>query len=100
MASSKTACSTPPSPVRALGRGKVTIDDIAAEAAVLPGHRSTACFPAARTHSTRPCAQRETREFFAELTAHLAEADGYEDLLVSGRRRGDPARCRPTSTSS
>ena len=55
-----------------------------------PGRPCTACFPGGKDNIYEALRQRENREFFAKLNAHLAEANGYEDLLVQGCRRGDP----------
>ena len=65
------------------GMAKVTIDDIAAEAGC---SRATVyrLFPGGKDNIYETLRQRENREFFAELNAHLAEANGYEDLLVRG----------------
>jgi AcrR family transcriptional regulator len=65
------------------GMAKVTIDDIAAEARC---SRATVyrLFPGGKDNIYETLRQRENREFFAELNAHLAEANGYEDLLIRG----------------
>jgi AcrR family transcriptional regulator len=65
------------------GMAKVTIEDIAAEAGT---SRATVyrLFPGGKDNIYEALRQRESREFFAELNAHLVEADGYEDLLVRG----------------
>jgi AcrR family transcriptional regulator len=65
------------------GMAKVTIDDIAAEAGC---SRATVyrLFPGGKDNIYETLRQRENREFFAKLNAHLAEANGYEDLLIRG----------------
>ncbi len=65
------------------GMAKVTIDDIANEAGC---SRATVyrLFPGGKDYIYEALRQRENREFFAELNAHLVEANGYEDLLVRG----------------
>jgi len=65
------------------GMAKVTIDDIAAEARC---SRATVyrLFPGGKDNIYETLRQRENREFFAKLNAHLAEANGYEDLLIRG----------------
>ena len=65
------------------GMAKVTIDDIANEAGC---SRATVyrLFPGGKDFIYEALRQRENREFFAKLNGHLAEANGYEDLLVRG----------------
>ena len=65
------------------GMAKVTIDDIASEAGC---SRATVyrLFPGGKDNIYEALRQRENRVFFAKLNAHLAEANGYEDLLVRG----------------
>ena len=65
------------------GMAKVTIDDIASEAGC---SRATIyrLFPGGKDNLYEALRQRESREFFARLNAHLAEANGYEDMLVRG----------------
>ena len=41
-------------------------------------------FPGGKDNIYETLRQRENREFFAKLNAHLAEANGYEDLLIRG----------------
>lgn len=62
---------------------KVTVDDIASEAGC---SRATVyrLFPGGKDNMYEALRQRSTREFFADLDAHLAEATSYEDLLVRG----------------
>ena len=62
---------------------KVTIDDIASEAGC---SRATVyrLFPGGKDNLYEALRKRETRDFFNELNGHLAEANGYEDLLVRG----------------
>jgi len=65
------------------GMAKVTIEDIAAEAGT---SRATVyrLFPGGKDNIYEALRQRESRDFFSELNSHLAEANGYEDLLVRG----------------
>lgn len=65
------------------GRDKVTVDDIATEAGC---SRATLyrLFPGGKDVLFEALRARETEEFFVELTAHLGEANGYEDLIVTG----------------
>ena len=65
------------------GMAKVTIDDIDSEAGC---SRATVyrLFPGGKDNMYEALRQRETRDFFNELNGHLAEANGYEDLLVRG----------------
>ena len=63
------------------GIAKVTIDDIAAESKV---SRATIyrLFPGGRDVLYDALRVRETEEFMAALTEHVAGAQGFEDLLV------------------
>jgi AcrR family transcriptional regulator len=65
------------------GMAKVTIDDIANETGC---SRATVyrLFPGGKDNIYEALRLRENREFFAQLNAHLADANGYEDLLVRG----------------
>jgi AcrR family transcriptional regulator len=65
------------------GMAKVTIDDIASEAGC---SRATVyrLFPGGKDNLYEALRKRETRDFFNELNGHLADANGYEDLLVRG----------------
>ena len=65
------------------GIAKVTVDDIAAEAGVSRGPRSTGCSRAARTCCSRPCASASSADFFTELQRpRRAAPTRLEDLLV------------------
>jgi AcrR family transcriptional regulator len=63
------------------GLSKVTIDDIAAEAGV---SRATLyrLFPGGKDVLFDALRVRDTEEFLTRLRAHVALADGFEDLLV------------------
>src|SRR4249919_2159922 len=63
------------------GIAKVTVDDIASEAGV---SRATLyrLFPGGRDVLYDALRVRETEEFMATLTAEVAGAIGYEDLVV------------------
>lgn len=63
------------------GLSKVTIDDIAAESGV---SRATLyrLFPGGKDVLFDALRVRDTEEFLIRLSAHVALADGFEDLLV------------------
>jgi AcrR family transcriptional regulator len=63
------------------GMNKVTIDDIAADAGV---SRATLyrLFPGGKDVLFDALRVRDTEEFLVRLSAHVADATGFEDLLV------------------
>jgi AcrR family transcriptional regulator len=63
------------------GRSKTTVDDIAAEAGL---SRATLyrLFPGGRDKLFEALRQRETEDFFVDLSRSLAGADSFEDLVV------------------
>ncbi len=64
------------------GRAKVTVDDIAVAAGC---SRATLyrLFPGGKEILFEALRARSHERFFVELTAHLSEAEGYEDLVVT-----------------